>query len=58
METKVKTNEGEKSISEIVVSLSYVSYATNRGYGMSHEALVRIGIGNDSFKQMYEGRSK
>jgi hypothetical protein len=48
------TNQGDKSIPEILDILSYNSYAANRDYGATHEQLVRVGIGNDLFKLKYE----
>lgn len=57
MET-LKTEQGEMQIHQVIESLTYISYATNRDYGMSHEALVRIGLGNDVFKSAYEGGAK
>lgn len=45
------TTEGAK---KVVNSLMYGSYRANRGYGMTHEQLLSIGIGNDAMKAMYE----
>lgn len=45
------TNDGVK---KVVNSLMYGSYRANRGYGMTHEQLISIGIGNDAMKAMYE----
>lgn len=30
------------------------SYKANRGYGCSHEGLIKIGIGNDAMRDRYE----
>lgn len=57
METTIPTNIGNKSIPEIFSSLIYGSYAANRDYGMTHEQLISIGIGNDAMKIMYESES-
>lgn len=35
-------------------ALEYGSYAANRDYGMTHEQLLSIGIGNDQMKPKYE----
>lgn len=32
----------------------YSSYSANRGYGMTHEQLLSIGLGNDKMKLKYE----
>lgn len=34
--------------------LEWGSYKANRGYGMTHEQLLSIGIGNDEMKEKYE----
>lgn len=43
-----------EDIPQIIDHLMYASYKANRGYGMQHEQLVKLGIGNDTFKQIYE----
>ena len=53
-EGKVPTNKGDKTPNEIVSELTYISYKTNRELGMTHEGAVRIGIGNDTYKERYE----
>lgn len=50
----IPTNKGELNIGQILDHLQYSSYAANRGYGMTHEQLVSIGIGNDAMKEKYE----
>lgn len=50
----IPTNKGNLSVSEIINELQYASYKANRGYGMTHENSVRIGLGNDAFKKRYE----
>lgn len=55
MET-LPTNKGNLTAPQIIDCLQYSSYAANRGYGMTHEALVRIGIGNDQYKAKYEDK--
>ena len=52
----IPTNKGNLTIAEIMNSLTYSSYEANRGYGMTHEQLVSIGIGNDDFKRAYESK--
>ena len=54
---KIPTDKGLKSPSEIVDTLMYGSYKANRGYGMTHEKLVGIGIGNDAMKERYESET-
>jgi hypothetical protein len=48
------TSEGDKTIPEIMDSLMWGSYNANRGYGCTHEQLVRFGIGNDSMRERYD----
>ena len=50
----IPTTEGNKTIPEIMNALMYGSYSANRGYGMTHEQLLRIGIGNEQMKEAYE----
>jgi hypothetical protein len=57
MET-IPTNHGNLTVNEILDVLTYSSYAANRDLGMTHEQLVRIGIGNDEMKLKYENESK
>lgn len=56
MEQTIPTTEGNKTIPEIMNTLMYGSYAANRGYGMTHEQLLKIGIGNEQMKQAYESK--
>ena len=53
-ESIIPTSEGEKTIPEIMDHLQWCSYRANRGYGCSHEGLVRIGIGNEAMRLRYE----
>lgn len=53
----IPTNEGNKTIAQIMDSLQYSSYAANRDYGMTHEQLLSIGIGNDGMKFQYESEN-
>lgn len=53
-EMTLPTNKGLMTIGNVISELTYGSYAANRGYGMSHEALVRLGIGSDAMKERYE----
>ncbi len=50
----IPTNEGLKTVPEIMDTLMYSSYAANRGYGMTHEQLLSIGIGNEEMRIKYE----
>lgn len=51
------TNNGQKTIPQIMDSLQYSSYAANRDYGMTHAQLLSIGIGNDGMKFQYESEN-
>ena len=50
----IPTSEGDKTIPEVMDHLAWCSYKANRGYGCSHEGLVRIGIGNEAMRERYE----
>jgi hypothetical protein len=52
MESKIP-DKGPKTVTEIMDHLTYSSYRANRGYGVSHERLLKIGIGNKQMKQRY-----
>lgn len=54
MTQTMQTNEGNKTIPEIMDRLMYGSYSANRDNGMTHEQLLSIGIGNDEMKNHYE----
>lgn len=51
--TLLPTNKGNLSFTEIMDIVIYGSYASNRDSGLSHEALVSIGLGNDEFEGIY-----
>lgn len=53
---KLPTDKGQQTIPEILNGLMYASYAANRGYGCTHEQLIKIGIGSDAMKTHYETR--
>lgn len=55
---KIPTSEGSKTIPEIMDSLMWGSYNANRGYGCTHEQLVKIGIGNNDMRIKYETEQK
>ncbi len=55
--TQVPTNQGTKSIGEILDMLEYSSYAANRDYGMTHEQAISIGLGNEYTKAKYEAEN-
>lgn len=44
------------SISEVMDCLMWGAYKANRGYGCSHEQLVKIGVGNDSMRDRYDSQ--
>jgi len=50
----IPTNHGNLTVPQIMDELMYSSYRANRGYGCSHEGLVRIGVGNEAMKGRYE----
>ncbi len=54
---KIPTDKGNKTVAEIINCLEYGSYAANRDYGMTHEQLLSIGIGNDGMKFQYESEN-
>lgn len=54
----IPTSQGNKTIDQIMDQLAYGSYSANRGYGMTHEQLLSIGIGNDAMKAKYESQTK
>lgn len=39
---------------DLIDQLSYISYRHNRDLGMSHESLVRIGLGTSQMDQAYK----
>jgi hypothetical protein len=43
-----------EGVKQVISALMYGSYRANRGYGMTHEQLLSIGIGNDAMRAMYE----
>lgn len=52
------TSEGEKTIPEIMDHLMWASYKANRGYGCSHDGLVKIGVGTDAMRLRYDQETK
>lgn len=54
----MKLTEALQHPDKLLSSLNYISYASNRDSGMTHEALVRIRIGNEEFKTLYENGRK
>jgi hypothetical protein len=54
MNNTIPTSHGNLTPEQIVEQLRYGSYAHNRDLGNTHEALVKIGVGNDTFKARYE----
>lgn len=57
-EVKAEDCTNPKTQRSIVSSLMYGSYSANRDGGLSHEQLVKLGIGNDAMKAMYELETK
>lgn len=53
-ETKIPTNKGDLTIPGIFEVLMWGSYKANRDGGVSHEVLVKHGIGDDGMKLKYE----
>lgn len=54
MEDTFSTNKGTMTAPQIISVLMYGSYAANRDGGMTHEALVRLGIGTEAMRVKYE----
>lgn len=52
------TSEGDKTIPEIMDHLMWSAYKANRGYGCSHEGLVRVGVGNEAMRLKYDQETK
>lgn len=50
----IPTNQGHLTVPQIMDHLMWSSYKANRGYGCSHEGLIKIGIGNDAMRDRYE----
>jgi hypothetical protein len=50
----LKTNKGDMTSMQIVNYLTYISYATQRDLGMTHEQCMRIGLGNEAMAALYE----
>lgn len=50
---KFITNHGPRSIPQIIGDLTYLSYAAQRDYGMTHEECLSIGLGKDEYKNRY-----
>lgn len=53
---KIPTSQGFQTIPEIFSALMYSSYEANRVLGMSHEALVKLGIGNEDMRIKFESQ--
>lgn len=58
MSNKIPTNHGNMTPEQIVEHLQYSSYKANRGYGATHEELLKIGIGNEAMRLKYEQETK
>jgi hypothetical protein len=54
MTTTIPTSHGNLRLDQIVDIVQYNAYAHNRDMGCTHEALVRIGLGDDRYKAIYE----
>lgn len=52
------TSEGDRTIPQVMDSLMWGSYKANRGYGLTHEQLVKAGIGTPEMKIRYEQETK
>jgi hypothetical protein len=55
---KFETNKGQLDEKQLFLILEWGAYASNRDYGMTHEQLLSIGIGNEKMKQKYELEKK
>lgn len=52
------TNKGKLNEQQMFSVLMYGSYSANRDYGMTHEQLLSIGIGNEDMRLKYELEKK
>jgi hypothetical protein len=50
----IPTDQGNKTIPEIMDHLMWCSYRANRGYGCSSELLIKNGIGNAAMEERYQ----
>jgi hypothetical protein len=55
---KFNTNKGELDEKQVLSVLEFGSYVANRDYGMTHEKLLSIGIGNEKMRKRYELEKK
>ena len=55
---KFNTNKGELDEKQVLSVLEFGSYVANRDYGMTHEQLLSIGIGNEKMRKRYELEKK
>lgn len=54
MMEKFNTDKGKLDANQLFDVLMWGSYKANRDYGMTHEQLISIGVGNDAMRQRYE----
>lgn len=54
MTTEIKLHEAISNTENLLDILAYSSYSANRNYGMTHEQLMSIGLGNEGMKVRYE----
>lgn len=54
MTDTIPTNHGNLTIPQIFDVLMWGSYRANRDEGVTHESLLKWGIGNEQMKQKYE----
>lgn len=47
------TNNGPKTVPQLIADLMYDSYACQRDYGMSHEDCMIIGLGRPEYNERY-----
>jgi hypothetical protein len=52
------TNLGPMTGQQIVDHLTWCSYKAQRDYGISHERLIRFGLGNDAMDKKYNDLQK
>lgn len=51
---KIPTNHGDMTPEQIIDHLQYSSYKANRGYGCTHEQLIKWGLGTEGMRLRYD----
>jgi hypothetical protein len=56
MSNTIPTSHGDLTIDKIMDKVQYEAYAANRAAGVSHEILVKWGIGDERMRDQYESK--